>query len=117
MSEALRRLKETPPPIRPRRKRQNDLATPHPIEPHDEALSRVRSDLQRYAGWLAKDRASVAVRASVRALDEALDAGNETSQVLLALHGEIERLPGGGVRTMLRQAMAELRTLLEARAR
>jgi hypothetical protein len=45
-----------------------------------------------------------------------MDAGNETSQMLLALHEEIERLPGGGVRTMLRQAMAELRTLLEERA-
>ena len=46
-----------------------------------------------------------------------MDAGDETSQVFLALHEEIERLPGGGVRTMLRQAMAELRTLLEDRTR
>jgi hypothetical protein len=38
-------------------------------------LGRLLSELQKYAGWLAKDHASVAVRADVRALGEAMDTG------------------------------------------
>lgn len=77
-----------------------------------EALRRPLSDLQRYAGWLAKDRASVAVRADVRALDAAIGTTNEMSLLLLVLDRDIGRLQSGGVRTMLRKALGEIRAAL-----
>jgi hypothetical protein len=71
------------------------------------------AELQRYAGWLAKDHASVAVRADVRALGEAMDTGNETAPWLQVLDKDIERLPSGGIRKMLRRALGEIRPMLE----
>ena len=70
------------------------------------------SELQRYSGWLAKDHASVAVRADVQALGAAIDTGSETSLLLRALDKDIGRLPSGGIRTMLRRALGEIRAVL-----
>lgn len=79
-----------------------------------EALSRLVSELQRYAGWLAKDHASVAVRASVRALGLAMETGSDTSSWLRALDKDIRRLPSGGaVRKMIRRALGEICAVLE----
>ena len=83
-----------------------------PQETNAEVLGRLLSELQKYAGWLAKDHASVAVRADVRALGEAMDTGSETASWLEVLHKDIERLPSGGIRKMLRRALGEIRPML-----
>ena len=75
----------------------------------DEVLKQPLSDLERYAGWLSKDHVSVAVRADVKALTAAMDGGHETSLALLTLGTNIGRLPSGGIRTMLRKALGEVR--------
>ena len=79
-----------------------------------DAIRRLMSDLQRYAGWLAKDRASVAVRVDVQALGAAMDTGNETLLWLVTLDKDIGRLPSGDLRTMLRKTLGKIRTALEA---
>ena len=68
------------------------------------------SDLERYAGWLGKDRASIAVRADVHALGAALDVGTDTSPLLLILTRDIGRLPSGDLRKMLRRSLDQLCT-------
>ena len=83
-----------------------------PLTPPREALQRPLYDLGRYAGWLAKDHVSVAVRADVQALGAALDVGNETSLLLLTLDRNIGRLPSGDMRKMLRKALGEIRAVL-----
>ena len=80
--------------------------------PHCEALTRPLSELERYAGWLAKDHASVAVRTGVQALGDAIDLGGDTSTLLQMLDEKIGRLPGGDLRRMLRKALGEIRTAL-----
>src|SRR2546428_6473993 len=87
------------------------IPVPGPVETNAEALGRLLAELQRYSGWLAKDHASVAVRADVRALGAAIDAGTECSQLLEVLDKDIERLPGGGIRKMLRKALGQLRAM------
>lgn len=67
--------------------------------------------LERYAGWLAKDHVSVVVRADVQALGVAMGAGTETSALLSTLDKDIARLPGGGMRKMLRKALGEFRAV------
>jgi hypothetical protein len=84
-----------------------------PQETNAEVVGRLLSELQKYAGWLAKDHASVAVRADVRALGEAMDTGSETASWLQVLDKDIERLPSGGIRKMLRRALGEIRPMLE----
>ena len=83
-----------------------------PQETNAEGLGRLLSELQKYAGWLAKDHASVAVRADVRALGEAMDTGRDTASSLQVLDKDIERLPSGGIRKMLRRALGEIRPML-----
>jgi len=82
-----------------------------PVTQLREALMRPLSDLERYAGWLAKDHVSVVVRAGVQALRTAIVAGNETSLLLLTLDKDIGRLPSGDLRKMLRKALGEIRAL------
>jgi len=77
-----------------------------------EALKRPLFELERYAGWLAKGHVSLAVRADVRALGAAMDAGHDTSQLLLTLDKDIARLPSGDIRKMLRRALAEVQLVL-----
>jgi len=71
--------------------------------------------LQRYAGWLDRGRASVAVRADVASLGTALDTGGETSSVLGGLDTSIARLPTSAMRKMLRVTVSEIRHALEDR--
>jgi hypothetical protein len=89
------------------------ISYPCPKETNAEVLGRLLAELQRYAGWLAKDHASVAVRADVRALGEAMDAGSETASWLQVLDKDLDRLPSGGIRKMLRRALGEIRPMLE----
>jgi hypothetical protein len=67
------------------------------------------SDLERYAGWLARDHVSVAVRADVQALGAALTVGDETALLLLTLDADIGRLPSGAIRKLMRKSLAEIR--------
>ena len=77
-----------------------------------EALRRPFSDLERYAGWLARDHVSAVVRADVHALGAALHEGHDTSVLLLTLDRNIGRLPGGDIRKMLRTTLGKIRTAL-----
>jgi hypothetical protein len=89
-----------------------DLPEASPSAPPCEAVKRPLSDLERYAGWLAKDHVSVAVRGDVQALGAAINVGNETSLLLLTLDKDIGRLPSGDLRKMLRKAVGEVRLSL-----
>jgi hypothetical protein len=55
---------------------------------------------------------SVAVRADVQALGAAMDAGSDTSLLLLTLDTDIGRLPSGDIRKMLRKSLGEIRAML-----
>jgi hypothetical protein len=68
--------------------------------------------LDRYAGWLGRDRLSVAIRADVVALGEAMGAGTGASTCLRALDDDIARLPAGGMRPLLRRAAVTMRETL-----
>lgn len=81
-----------------------------------EAFRGPLSEVVKYAGWLSKNHVSVTVRADVEALSAALEAGHETSLLLMTLSTNVGRLPGGGIRTMLKKAVAEVRTALGERS-
>jgi hypothetical protein len=81
-----------------------------------EALKQLYTTLQRYAGWLDRERSSVMVRADVQALGAAIDTRVDPSPLLQALDTNIARLPSGEVRKMLRVAAGQMRrALAEAR--
>jgi hypothetical protein len=84
-----------------------------PLTQPREALTRPMYELERYAGWLAKDHVSVAVRAAVQALRAAIDTGTDTSELLQTLDKDVGRLPSGDLRKMLRKALGEIRGVLE----
>jgi hypothetical protein len=65
--------------------------------------------MQRYAGWLDREKASVAVRADVEALGLAIDANTDVLPLLAALDSSLARLPSGEVRKMMRVASAKIR--------
>ena len=69
--------------------------------------------LQRYAGWLDRDRLSVTVRADVEALGAAIDTGIDASALLKTLEGNIARLPGADMRKMLRSTVGQIRSALD----
>jgi hypothetical protein len=100
------------------RRQNTDADGREPFSPTGpaEAFRGPLSEVAKYAGWLAKDHVSVAVRADVKALTAALDAGHETSLLLMTLGTNVGRLPSGGVRTLLRKALAEVRTALGQRS-
>ena len=70
--------------------------------------------LQRYSGWLDRERASVAVRADVVALGIALDARGDPGPSLQTLETDLARLPGGELRKMLRATAGQFRRAVEA---
>ena len=65
--------------------------------------------LQRYAGWLNRDRASVVVRADVQALGAAIDTGTELSALLQSLDANLACLPNGDIRKILLVAAGHIR--------
>ena len=77
------------------------------------ALTSLYLALQRYAGWLDRDRASVMVRADVQALGAAIDTGADSSALLQSLDANIARLPGGDMRKMLRVTAGQIRRALD----
>jgi len=80
-----------------------------------EALKQPYDTLHRYAGWLDRERTSVMVRADVQALGSAIEKRADPWAVLQSLDVNIARLPGGGLRKMLRIAASEMRRALEGR--
>ena len=74
------------------------------------------SQLERYAGWLARNQVSAAVRAGIVTLHAAVEAGDDPPRLLmlgLELDHDIKRLPGGAIPKMLRKASAEIRAALD----
>ena len=69
-----------------------------------EALKPLYDRLQRYAGWLSRERTSVTVRADVEALAAAINTCGDPLPLLHALETNIARLPSGAMRTMVRKA-------------
>lgn len=79
-----------------------------------ETPQQVYETLQRYAGWLGRERTSVMVRADVVALGVALDTRADPFPLLQALEANLARLPGGELRKMLRVAAEKIRRAAEA---
>ena len=77
-----------------------------------EALKPLYDTLQRYAGWLDRERTSVMVRADVEALVAAIYTCADLLPLLHALDTNIARLPSGAMRKMLRVAASEMRRAL-----
>jgi len=77
-----------------------------------EALKSLYDRLQRYAGWLGRERTSVLVRADVEALGAAIDTCGDALPLLHTLDTNIARLPTGEMRKMLRVAASEMRRAL-----
>jgi hypothetical protein len=77
-----------------------------------EPLTQLYETLQRYAGWLDRERTSVMVRADVRALGAAIETCGDPSPVLESLETNIKRLPSGDLRKMLRVAAGQMRRVL-----
>ena len=78
-----------------------------------DAVQQLYDTLQRYAGWLDRDRTSVTVRADVVALGAALDACADPMPLLQALDTDLARLPSGGLRKILRTAAGDIRRAVE----
>ena len=80
------------------------------------ALKPLYDTLEKYAGWLNRERTSVTVRADVQALGAAIDACADPSPQLQSLETSLARLPSGELRKMLRVAVGQMRRLVaEAR--
>ncbi len=79
-----------------------------------EALKPLYHTLQRYAGWLDRERASAVGRADVEALGTAMNTCADPWPLLQALDTNIARLPAGELRKLLRVAARELRRALAA---
>jgi len=77
-----------------------------------DALKQLYATLQRYAGWLDRERASVMVRADVQALGAAIETCTDPSLLLQSLDMNIARLPRGELRKMLRVAASHMRRAL-----
>ena len=88
-----------------RRSALADTPATEPEVPPLEALG-------RYAGWLGREQLSVAIRADVVALGEAMGAGTGAATCLRALDDDIARLPAGGMRPLLRRAAVTMRETL-----
>lgn len=78
-----------------------------------EAVKQLYGSLQRYAGWLNRERTSVVVRADVQALGTAIDTCADPSPLLQALDTNLKRLPSGELRKMLRAAAGQIRRALD----
>jgi hypothetical protein len=81
-----------------------------------QELKPLYDSLQRYAGWLDRERASVTVRADVQALGAAIDMSADPLPLLETLDTDLARLPGSEVRKILRAASAKIRRAVAEQA-
>jgi hypothetical protein len=81
-----------------------------------QELKPLYDSLQRYAGWLDRERASVTVRADVHALGAAIDMSADPLPLLETLDTDLGRLPGSEVRKILRAASAKIRRAVAEQA-
>lgn len=79
-----------------------------------DTLKTACDSLHRYAGWLDRERASVAVRADVHALETAIDARTELAALVEQLDADLARLPGGSLRNLMRAASKKLRSAAQS---
>jgi hypothetical protein len=77
-----------------------------------ESLGQLFATLQRYAGWLDRERTCGLVRADVKALGAAIETRADPSSLLQALDANIARLPSGALRKMLRVTAGQVRHAL-----
>ena len=94
------------------------LASVGPIETADR-VPRLLDALERYAGWLSHSGTGVpghTLRAHVRALRDAVDAGTDPWMWIQLIDTDVRRLPGGEIPKMLRRTLAEITTVLESSA-
>jgi hypothetical protein len=79
-----------------------------------DALKQLYETLQRYGGWLDRERTSALVRADIHALGAAIETSADPSSVLESLDTNIARLPSGEMRKMLRLTAGQMRRALTA---
>lgn len=77
-------------------------------------LKVLHDNLQRYSGWLGRERTSAMVRADVEALGAAIEARADASLLLQSLDINLARLPKGECRKMLLIVAGQMRTALGA---
>jgi hypothetical protein len=73
--------------------------------------------LARFAGWLGKGRASDDTRAHVKALSTAYDDHTDAGRWIILLEADLERVPSGEVRKMIRKELEAIAILLTRPAR
>lgn len=78
-----------------------------------QAVRQLYDTLQRYAGWLDRERTSAQVRADVVALGAALESSADPGPTLQSLESNLSRLPGGDLRKMLRTVAGKIRRAVE----
>lgn len=69
--------------------------------------------LDRYAGWLNRERHARLLRTDVESLGTAIETNSDPRRHLEQLEAKIAQLPGGEVRTMIRRVLAQLRQAFE----
>ena len=94
------------------------MATPIPL---DRALGtdvtqQPLSNLDRYAGWLARGAAPNRVRASVQALGVAIAVEGDVAASVRTLEADLEKLGSGQIAGLLRRTLRDLRKTLELAA-
>lgn len=75
-------------------------------------LDQLYATLQRYAGWLDRERTCGLIRADVKALGTAIDTRADPWSLLETLDANIARLPSGALRKMLRVTAGQVRRAL-----
>jgi hypothetical protein len=81
-----------------------------------QTLKPLYDELERYAGWLDRERKAVTVRNDVLALGVAIDAGTDPSPLLQTLNLSLARLPGGEVRKIMVAASKRIQSAIAAAA-
>ena len=89
---------------------------PPPSAPYNEAAQAAWAALQRYTGWLGRDRPSNNARAAVDALGVVLDqhgGPDATAAAIAKVSSEVERLEAVDLQPLFRKALQALSVGLE----
>jgi len=94
------------------------IMTPNPFGgiPGADATRLPFSNLERYAGWLARGAASSRVRESVKALGTTIAAQGDVAASVDALEADVAKLGSGEIVTLLRRALRDFRAALDTTA-